>query len=99
MPTASQQRALNAAFPDGLLLQFPKLSSQIQRDFKWLGSYRYGILHLGGRDPADLRRRCEHASSLLGWTAPYIDYATDLPGFGQGGDAWPAGISTENASV
>ena len=98
MPTASQQRALDAAFPDGLLLQFPKLSSQIQRDFKWLGSYRYGILHLGGRDPADLRRRCEHASSLLGWTAPYIDYATDLPGFGQGGDAWPAAIRTENAS-
>ena len=44
------------------------------------------------------RRRCEHASSLLGWTAPYIDYATDLPGFGQGGDAWTAAIRTENAS-
>ena len=98
MPTTSQQRALNAAFPDGLLLQFPKLTSQIQRDFKWLGSYRYGILHLGGHDPADLRRRCEQASSLLGWTAPYVEYATDLPGFRQDGNAWPAAIRTENAS-
>ncbi len=98
MPTPSQRRAFNAAFPDSLLLQFPKLTSQIQRDFKWLGSYRYGILHLGGNDPADLRRRCEHASSLLGWTAPYVEYATDLPGFSQDGDAWPAAIRTENAS-
>ena len=98
MPTASSITALEALFSDNLLFQFPKSSGEIQRDFKWLGSYRYGILHLGGRDPADLRRRCEHASSLLGWTAPYIDYATDLPGFGQGGDAWPAGISTESVS-
>ena len=41
------------------------------RDFKWLGSHRYGIVHLGGRDAADLRRRCEAASALLGWPAPY----------------------------
>jgi biotin carboxylase len=98
MPTASDQRAFNVAFPDGLLLQFPKLSSQIQRDFKWLGSYRFGIVHLGGDSPADLARRCEHASSVLGWTAPYVEFATDLPGFTEKGDAWPAAMRTENAS-
>jgi hypothetical protein len=96
MPMASEQRAFYAAFPDGLLLQFPKLPRQIQRDFKWLDSYRYGIIHLGGDNPADLRRRCEHASSLLGWTAPYVEYATDLPGLSADSDDWPAALETEN---
>jgi len=98
MPTASQQRAFSEAFPNGLLLQFPKSPGQIQRDFKWLGSYRFGIVHLGGDGPADLTRRCEHASSVLGWTAPYVEDATDLPGFTENGDAWPTAVGTENAS-
>jgi hypothetical protein len=98
MPTASQQRAFSAAFPDGLLLQFPKLSSQVRRDFKWLGSYRFGIVHLGGDSPTDLAQRCEHASSLLGWTAPYVEYVTDLPGGTQNDGAWPGAMGTENAS-
>jgi len=98
MPTVSEQRAFSVAFPDGLLLQFPKSASQIRRDFKWLGSYRFGIVHLGGDSPADLARRCKHASSVLGWTAPYVEYATDLPGFTHNGDAWPAAMGTENAS-
>ena len=71
MPGAAQQAALRAAFPDALLFAFPKPRGSMQRDFKWLGSYRYGILHLGGADAADLRARCEHASALLGWPAPY----------------------------
>ena len=41
--------------------------------FKWLGSYRHGIIHLGGRDAADLRERTEQASRMLGWRAPYVD--------------------------
>lgn len=98
MPTAAEQHAFSAAFPDGLLLQFPKLSSQIQRDFKWLGSYRFGVVHLGGDCPADLEQRCEHASSLLGWTTPYIEHASDLPGYTGSGDAWPVTMGTENAS-
>jgi len=98
MPTEAEQRAFRVAFPDGLLLQFPKLSSQIQRDFKWLGSYRFGVVHLGGDNPAELGRRCELASSVLGWTAPYVDHATDMPGLTENGVAWPTAIGTENAS-
>ena len=98
MPTAFEQRAFSVAFPDGLLLQFPKLPSQIQRDFKWLGSYRFGIVHLGGDSPADLALRCEHASSLLGWTAPQVEYATDAPRFTEDGDFWPVDMATEDTS-
>lgn len=69
MPGVSQQRDLMQAFPDALLLQFPKTPSQIARDFKWLGSYRFGVLHLGGRDARDLHARFQAASALLSWTA------------------------------
>ncbi|AOW14436.1 ATP-grasp domain-containing protein [Hydrogenophaga crassostreae] len=75
LPTDAQAGAFAAAFPDGLLFPYPKSVGSIQRDFKWLGSYRYGITHLGGRDAADLRARCERASALLGWPAPYAEYA------------------------
>jgi hypothetical protein len=73
MPTPAQQQALRQAFPDALLFVMPKAGHGLARDFKWLGSHRYGILHLGGRDADDLRRRCEQASALLGWPAPYAD--------------------------
>ncbi|WP_374666251.1 acetyl-CoA carboxylase biotin carboxylase subunit family protein [Ramlibacter sp.] len=70
MPDRLQRQVLQQAYPDALLLLFPKDAGSITRDYKWLGSYRYGILHLGGADWADLLRRCEVASTLLGWPAP-----------------------------
>lgn len=73
MPDAGQRQALHQAFPDVLLLEFPKSKGSTERDYKWLGSYRYGIMHLGGQDAADLRQRCEQASALLDWPAPYAD--------------------------
>jgi hypothetical protein len=79
MPTPAQQRSLHRAFPDALLFLMPKSGRGLARDFKWLGSHRYGILHLGGRDADDLRRRCEQASALLGWPAPYADEQADAP--------------------
>jgi hypothetical protein len=71
MPNASRRSAFAQRFPDGLLFPFPKPRGSMERDFKWLGSYRYGIVHLGGADAADLRARCEAASGVLGWPAPY----------------------------
>ncbi len=73
MPSASQQRALQQAFPDAMLMCMPKSGHGLDRDFKWLGSHRYGVLHLGGRDAANLRQRAEAASALLGWPAPYAE--------------------------
>jgi hypothetical protein len=97
LSAATDLPAFKKTFPDGLLFQFPKLAGQIERDFKWLGSYRYGIMHLGGDDPGDLRRRCEHASSLLGWPTPYIDGIAGLPGRNDNSDLWPSDAATENA--
>ena len=96
-PTPSALHAFKKTFPDGLLFQYPKLPGQIQRDFKWLGSYRYGIIHLGGDDQDELRRRCEHASSLLGWPAPYVEEIASLRGLCDVSHAWPSDAATENA--
>ncbi|MGA8513968.1 MAG: ATP-grasp domain-containing protein [Burkholderiaceae bacterium] len=75
MPASGQVAALKAQFPDHLLLQFPKAGHSLARDFKWLGSYRYGILHLGGQDADDLRQRAAAASDILQWPLPYADTA------------------------
>ncbi|GCL63306.1 ATP-grasp domain-containing protein [Pseudaquabacterium pictum] len=73
MPDAAQRAALARRFPDAMLFTYPRSGHALARDFKWLGSHRYGILHLHGRDEAHLRRRAEAASALLGWPAPYAD--------------------------
>lgn len=78
LPTPARQRDFAQRFPDGLLFMFPKSGGSMARDFKWLGSYRYGILHLGGRDSRELRLRCEEASDLLGWPAPYRGHEAEI---------------------
>lgn len=77
MPGPAQVKQFAADFPDGMLLPFPKDKGSTARDFKWLGSYRYGIVHLGGRDAADLRQRADAASALLGWPSPYLNAPTE----------------------
>jgi hypothetical protein len=79
MPSRLQRRRFEAEFPDGLLFDYPRPRSAVARDFKWLGSYRYGIVHLGGRDASDLRRRCERASEVLGWPPPYAGEERPAP--------------------
>jgi hypothetical protein len=77
MPSDAQLLDLKQHFPDHLLLSFPKTGGSTARDFKWLGSYRYGILHLGGQSETDLTARLETASKLLSWPAPVAEtYAT-----------------------
>ena len=76
-PSQAQQDAVARQFPEALLFCFAKTPSQVARDFKWLGSYRYGILHLAAPDAAHLRADCERASAILGWPAPYADAQQD----------------------
>jgi len=71
MPTRQRTVDWQRRYPDGLLFAFPKRGHGLERDFKWLGSHRYGVVHLGGRDERDLRSRCRAASAFLGWPLPY----------------------------
>jgi hypothetical protein len=87
-PGRAQRDAFARAFPDALLFAFPKQGHALERDYKWTGSHRYGIVHLGATDRAQLRERAYHASALLGWPAPYgvepQHEPTTLPGFAAG---------------
>jgi hypothetical protein len=74
---AWQRQRLHREFADALLLQFPKAGHGLERELKWLGSHRYGVLHLGGRDEHHLRERCEAACRILGWPVPYFDAHND----------------------
>ncbi len=76
-PSPARLAAFAKAFPDGLVFSFPKQGHGLARDFKWLGSHRYGIVHLGAADWPQLRERTEAASALLGWPAPYADAAAE----------------------
>ena len=76
MPTDAQLLNLKQQFPDLLLFSFPKTGGSTARDFKWLGSYRYGILHLGAQSEADLQSRLKEASALLGWPTPIVENYT-----------------------
>lgn len=77
MPTPAQAAAWQRDFADGLLFTFAKRGHALERDFKWLGSHRYGIVHLGARDRLELRDRCRAASARLGWPVPYADAAAE----------------------
>jgi len=87
MPSGRQRLALQQAYPGTMLFVYPKSAGSTARDHKWLGSHRYGIIHLGGQNEADLRRRCEMASVLLGWPAPYADLPLDASQRGAAGHA------------
>jgi hypothetical protein len=72
-PRPAQRALLQRLHPDALLLAFPKRGAALKRDFRWTGSHRYGILHLGAADWDALRAATEEASMLLGWPAPFAD--------------------------
>jgi hypothetical protein len=78
-PSLAQQYALRAAFPDSWLAAMPKAGRGLARDFKWLGSHRYGVLHLGGTDEHDLHDRSRRACQLLGWPAADSAMAPHAP--------------------
>ncbi len=79
MPATARQHEFQQRFPDALLFMFPKPRGSMARDFKWLGSYRYGIVHLGARDATEMRARCEEASRILGWPSPCAQQAPQMP--------------------
>jgi hypothetical protein len=56
-PDAAQIRWLGEHYPDARLHTFIKHGNSRWRESKWLGSYRYAIVNMGGADRDDLERR------------------------------------------
>jgi len=63
-PPAPQQQWLSKTYADARLFLDLKHGTSRARETKWLGNYRYALVHMGGRDHDDLMARfadvCEH---------------------------------------
>jgi len=57
VPTQAQIRAVRESFPDARLMLYLKRGASLAREMKWLGSYRYAVLNLGGASASDLHDR------------------------------------------
>jgi hypothetical protein len=56
-PRRAEIHWLSTTHPDARLQTFIKHGQSRSREMKWLGSYRYATVNLGGRDREDLMRR------------------------------------------
>jgi hypothetical protein len=69
-PPSAEIHWLRRAQPDARLQTFIKRGHSRWREMKWLGSYRYAALNLGGRDREDLFRRYESVCANLAFERP-----------------------------
>jgi len=60
VPTLAQIEDIHRRYPDARLMLYLKRGAGLAREMKWLGSHRYAVLNLGGRDAADLHSRYEN---------------------------------------
>jgi len=63
-PSVDEQRWLTQTYPDARLFLDLKHGTSRARETKWLGNYRYALVHMGGSDHDDMMARfanvCEH---------------------------------------
>jgi hypothetical protein len=69
LPSAEDRAWLAREFPQARLEVYPKRGGALQRDLKWLGSHRWAVLNMPGRDEAELRERYVRVCERLRWPA------------------------------
>lgn len=69
-PTPRQVADLERALPGSLLLAFSRSRRSRERDLAWTGTSRYGVLHIGAGNGAELHEKATRAAGILGWTLP-----------------------------
>ncbi len=57
VPKPSQIESVHQRYPDARLMLYLKRGASLAREMKWLGSYRYAVLNLGGASTEDLHQR------------------------------------------
>jgi hypothetical protein len=70
-PARDALRWLAREMPHARLELYPKKGASLRREIKWLGSHRWAVLNMPGRDESDLRDRYERVCARFGWPAPY----------------------------
>lgn len=57
VPGQAQIESVHQRYPDARLMLYLKRGASLAREMKWLGSYRYAVLNLGGDSAEDLHQR------------------------------------------
>ncbi len=57
VPGQAQIESVHQRYPDARLMLYLKRGAGLAREMKWLGSYRYAVLNLGGASAEDLHQR------------------------------------------
>lgn len=65
VPRAAQLESVQQRYPDARLMLYFKRGASLAREMKWLGSYRYAVLNLGGANAADLHHRYDEIRRVL----------------------------------
>ena len=64
-PSPAEVARLQSRHADMRTMFYPKRGADLAREMKWLGSYRYAVLNLGGRDRHDMFAHFEHICEHL----------------------------------
>lgn len=66
-PTSLDLEKALISYPDAHLMLYLKKGASLQREIRWLGSYRYAVLNLGGLNRDDLFTRFRDIANKLGF--------------------------------
>ncbi len=64
-PGPAQLESVHQRYPDARLMLYLKRGASLAREMKWLGSYRYAVLNLGGASAEDLHQRYDEIRRAL----------------------------------
>ena len=65
VPRPVQIESVQQRYPDARLMLYLKRGAGLAREMKWLGSYRYAVLNLGGESAEDLHQRYDEIRRVL----------------------------------
>jgi hypothetical protein len=65
LPSKSELANALAPYPDANLMLYYKKGASLDREIKWLGSYRYAVLNIGGLSRSDLFDRFQNICKKL----------------------------------
>ena len=71
-PSIHAVKQVLASYPDANIMFYFKQGASLEREFKWLGSYRYAVLNLGGLNRTDLFKRFRLLCQQLNFIDPLI---------------------------
>jgi hypothetical protein len=64
-PSESDVAGVRRRFPDAAIMLYLKRGQALAREMKWLGSYRYAVVNLGGASEETLNLRYAEIRRLL----------------------------------